>query len=267
MKTIQNLNIFFFKFLFLLFFPIQLLYAQTMQVDYRVEFGMIGTIGKVHTVYHDDGKKYIIDTHLSAEGFIAQSVTHHLKERHVCKGTMTKDKRRTATSYQMFKRYGKYRSTTLYRVDHRDKKIIKTYKKWLLKKGKPERKIQDYTYDLDYYAVDDMVTLFLNLSYKIKNKTNPKSYRFKAVGADKEHGNVDITIPTKKQAKEMSGLLGKAHKGEWLMNLVMHRQLYGSKQGELMVRMSKESTIEKAVLKDLFFFGDVRIVRVFAKHD
>ena len=240
---------------------VHILSAKTMQVDYRVEFGIFGEIGKVHTEYWDNNKTYLIDTNLSAEGYIAQSVTHHLKERHICKGIITKNKKRIATSYQMLKRYGEYRSMTLYKVDHAHKRVIKTYKKWLLKKGKPERKIQDYTYTLDYYGVDDMVTLFLNLSYKIKNKYKPKHYRFKAVGADRKHGDVDIIIPTKKQAEEMIELLGKPRKGEWLMNLIMHRQLYRSKQGELMVRMSEESTIEKAVLKDLFFFGDVRIIR------
>ena len=59
----------------------------------------------------------------------------------------------------------------------------------------------------------------------------------------------------------MEKLVGKRQKGDWLMNLVMHRQLYSSKQGELMVRMNKESMIEKAVLKDLLFFGDVRIIK------
>ena len=251
----QTFILFFFLFLF---FP---LFAKNMQVDYRVEFGVVGTVGKIHTEYHERNKKYLIDTNLSAVGLIANSVTHHLKERHLCKGYITKDKRRIATSYQMLKTYGEYRSMTLYTIDHKDKKVIKTYKKWLKRKGLSDRKIADYSYALDYYAVDDMVTLFLNLSYKIKDKTLPKHYRFKAAGADKEHGNVDISIPTSKQAKEMTKLLGKTKKGEWLMNLVMHRQLYGSKQGELMVRMSKESTIEKAVLKDLIFFGDVRIIK------
>jgi len=249
--------------LFILFFYLFLpLCAKNIQVDYRVEFGVIGEIGKAHTLYHDDGKHYIIDTNLSAEGFIAKSVTNNLKERHISKGYITSNNKRIATSYQMIKSYSKYKSMTLYKVDHKNKKIIKTYKKWLVNnKGKIKRKIRDYTYALDYYAVDDMITLFLNLSYKIKDKYLPRHYLFKAVGADKEHGNVDITIPSKNQSKKMVNLLGKPSKHEWLMNLIMHRQLYGSKQGEMMVRMGKNSIVQKAVLKDLIFFGDVRIVK------
>lgn len=106
-----------------------------------------------------------------------------------------------------------------------------------------------------------MVTLFLNLAKHIKDKKKPNHYIFKAVGADKKNGRVDIVIPSGVDSKEMSDLVGVPKEGEWLVNLVMHRQLYKSKQGELMVRMGKESMIEKAVLKDLIFFGDVRIIK------
>ncbi len=246
---------------FTFLFSAQIPKIKKMAVDYRVEFGIVGEVGRVHTEYQDNSKNYTIDAHVQAVGILAKQVTDNLKERHICKGYITKRGIRIATSYQMIKSYGKYKSMTYYRVNHKTKKIQKTYKKWLTRPGKSDRKIEDSTYDLDYYAVDDMLTLFLNLSYKIKNKTMPKHYRFKAVGADREHGNVDIIIPTQKQANEMSKLVGKADKGEWLMNLVMHRQLYGSKQGELMVHMGKGSIVEKAVLKDLIFFGDVRIIK------
>jgi hypothetical protein len=235
--------------------------AKTMSVDYSVEFGIVGEVGKVHTEYRDNGKHYTIDTDLSAVGIIAKSVTHHLTERHICKGFLSKNGLRVVTSYQMIKSYGEYRSMTLYIVNHKTKKVKKTFRKWLKQQGKPDRKIADYSYDLKYYARDDMITLFLNLGIHIQNKRKANHYIFKAVGADKKNGRVDIYIPNIKEAKAMELLLAKPKEGEWLMNLVMHRQLYNSKQGELMVHMDRDSTIKKAVLKDLIFFGDVRIIR------
>jgi dsDNA-binding SOS-regulon protein len=232
-----------------------------MVVDYRVEFGVVGEVGRIHSVYYDDTKQYIIDTNVSAVGFIAKSITHNLKERHICKGYLSKNGLKVATSYEMIKSYGKYRSITRYTVNHQTKKVRKSFKKWLKRKGKPERKIADYSYDLKYYARNDMITLFLNLGSYIKNKNKPYDYIFKAVGADRMNGKVDIHIPSKKEAKKMEKLLDKPKEDEWLMNLVMHRQLYHSRQGELMVHMAKDSTIKKAVLKDLIFFGDVRIIR------
>jgi len=224
-----------------------LLEAKTMVADYRVEFGIVGEVGKVHTKYTDDTKSYTIDTNLSAVGILAKAVTHNLKERHICKGFIAKDSKRMATSYQMIKSYGEYKSMTFYSVNHKSKSISKKYQKWQKTKNNHYRKIQDYTLPLNYYATDDMVTLFLNLSEHIKFKNKAKHYIFKAVGADRKNGRVDITIPTDKKARVMEKLVGKRQKGDWLINLVMHRQLYNSKQGELMVRMNKESMIEKAL--------------------
>lgn len=235
--------------------------AKSMVADYVVEFGIVGQVGQVHTEYKDDGKSYRIDTNLSSVGVLAKTATNNLKERHICKGFITKNGRRIATSYQMIKSYGEYKSMTLYSVNHKSKKITRSYKKWQKDKSNNYRKIHDYTQKLNYYATDDMVTLFLNLGQHIKSKSKPKHYVFKAVGADKKNGRVDITIPNPKEAKEMRKLVGKTDKGDWLINLVMHRQLYNSRQGELMVRMNEESMIEKAVLKDLLFFGDVRIIK------
>ncbi|MEA1879094.1 MAG: hypothetical protein U9N11_00395 [Campylobacterota bacterium] len=248
------------KFILIFLSVFSALYAKNMTVDYRVEFGVVGKVGKVHTQYSDTKNSYLIDTNLSAVGTLANMVTGNLKERHICKGIITRLKQRKATSYEMIKSFGEYKSNTLYTIDHKKKKVIKSYKKWE-KQGNKYMQISKYSYTLNYYAVDDMITLFLNLNRYIKNKEKPALYRLKAVGADKKNGRVDISIPNKKTKESMVALLGNVKKGEWFMNLVMHRQLYNSKQGELMVRMGKESIIEKAVLKDLIFFGDVRIIR------
>jgi len=238
-----------------------LMHAQTMIADYIVEFGIVGQVGKVHTQYTDNKKSYKIDTNLSAVGMLAKTVMNHLKERHICKGIISKKGRRIATSYEMRKSFGKFKTRTHYHVNHQTKKVIKSYKRWEKTKNQKYKKTLEYQYTLGYYATDDMVSLFLNLGKHIKNKNEAKNYQFKAVGADKKNGRVDIKIPTQKESKEMVPLLGNLKNGEWFMNLVMHRQLYNSKKGELMVRMGKDSTIEKAVLKDLLFFGDVRIIR------
>jgi hypothetical protein len=105
------------------------------------------------------------------------------------------------------------------------------------------------------------MTLFLNLPKHIKEKYTPKKYQFKAVGEDRKNGRVDITIPAKQTLKEIIEFVGEGQEGDWYSRVVMHRKLYHSKQGELDVRIGKEGLVEKAVLKDLIFFGDVRIIK------
>ncbi len=238
-------------FIFLLFVA----NAKNIEVNYSVEFGIVGEVAKVHAKLISDSKFYTLDAKVSVVGNIAKAVTNNLKERHISKGHMLNDLLVT-DMYQMIKSYGKYTSTTIYSVDHKKKKVTRHYKKW--KNGKI---IIDKKIKLGYYGKDDMMTLFLNLNKHIKNKIKAKNYIFKAVGADRKNGRVDIDILTSSKLKEIKNLLGKGKKGEWYSTVVMHRKLYHSKKGELAVRMSSDGIVDKAVLKDLIFFGDIRIIR------
>ncbi len=242
----------FITFLFVLFSPS--LNAKNIEADYSVEFGIVGEVGKVHATLTSDQRYYMIDANVSAVG-IARAVTDDLKERHISKGHISKDFLVT-DMYQMIKSFGHYTSTTIYRVNHKKKKVTRQYKKW-----KYDKQIRNETVTLDYYGKDDMMTLFLNLPKYIKEKHTPKKYQFKAIGADRKNGRVDITIPSPDGIKEMKNFLGEGQEGNWYSTVVMHRKLYHSKQGELDVKVGKEGLVDKAVLKDLYFFGDVRIIR------
>ncbi len=239
--------------LFLLFFSTAL-NAQNIEADYAVEFGIVGEVGKVHATLTSEQNFYILDANVSAVG-IAKAVTDNLKERHISKGHVVNGLLVTEM-YQMIKSYGIYTSTTIYRVDHRKKKLTRQYKKW-----KYNKQIQNSTVTLDYYGKDDMMTLFLNLPTHIKHKYTENKYQFRAIGADRKNGRVDVTIPSEKSLKQMKSILGEGKEGDWYSKVVMHRKLYHSKKGELDVMIGKEGLVEKAVLKDLIFFGDVRIIR------
>ena len=235
-------------------FFVPLLHAKEIAADYRVEYGIFGQVGKAHATLTSDNKYYMLDANVSAQG-IAKAVTDDLKERHISKGHIVKGFLVT-DMYQMIKSFGPYTSTTIYRVDHKKKKVTRQYKKW-----KYDQQIINDTETLDYYAKDDLMTLFLNLPEHIKEKYTPKKYQFKAVGEDRKNGRVDITVPSKKVLKEIMNFVGEGQAGDWYSRVVMHRKLYHSKQGELDVRIGKEGLVEKAVLKDLIFFGDVRIIK------
>ena len=239
--------------LFLFFFV--LLNARNIDVEYRVEFGIFGEVAKVHATLRSDRKYYTINATVVAVGGIARSVTNNLKERHISKGHVERGLLVT-DMYQMIKSYGEYTNTTIYSVNHRKKSVTRHYKEW--KKG---FKIKDKKVTLGYYSKDDMLTLFLNLPKHIKEKYKSRHYTFKAVGADRRNGRVDMTVPSQKALKQMGDLVGKVKEGDWYSTVVMHRKLYHSKKGELEVKINKEGIVDKAVLKDLIFFGDVRIIR------
>ncbi|MBT8348029.1 MAG: hypothetical protein HKP62_01105 [Sulfurovum sp.] len=240
------------SFMYLFFSPV--LNAKNIEADYSVEFGMFGQVGKVHAILTSDNKYYMLDANVSALG-IAKAVTDDLKERHISKGHVSKDLLVT-DMYQMIKSFGHYTSTTIYKVNHKSKSVTRQYKKW-----KYDKLIVNDTDTLEYYGKDDMMTLFLNLSKHIKQKYRPQKYQFKAIGADRKNGRVDITIPSQNRLKHMKDIIGEAQEGDWYSTVVMHRKLYHSKKGELEVKIGKDGLVEKAVLKDLVFFGDVRIIK------
>ncbi len=240
---------------FIYLFCVLVLNAKNIEVDYSVKFGIFGEVAKVHAILTSDRKYYSINARVVAVGAIAKMVTNNLKEQHISKGHIERGLLVT-DMYQMIKSYGAYTNTTIYSVNHRKKRVTRHYKEW-----KNGFKIIDTKVTLGYYSKDDMLTLFLNLPKHIKEKYKSRHYTFKAVGADRKNGRVDMTVPSQKDLKQMGDLVGKVKEGDWYSTVVMHRKLYHSKKGELEVKMGKEGIVDKAVLKDLIFFGDVRIIR------
>ena len=243
-----------FRILLLTIFIFVTLHAKTIKEDYSVAFGIIGEIAKVHAEMKTNKNHYVVDAKLKVVGAIAKKVTKNLKERHISKGHI--DKGRYITDmYQMIKSYGTINSTTIYQTNHKKKTVTRRYKKWKSGKLITDKKVQ-----LKYYATDDLTNIFLNLPHYKKQKVG-KIYERKVVGADRKNGSVLLSIPTKKQSKKMKKLLGKKKKGEWYSKLIMQRQLYDSKKGELALKIGADGMLEMAVLKDLIFFGDIRILR------
>ncbi len=236
-------------------FFVSTLNAKKIEADFSAEFGVFGEVARAHATLSSDGKVYTIDANVAAVGVIAKSVTDDLKERHISKGHMLNGLLVTDI-YQMIKSYGVYDSTTIYRVDHKRKRVTRHYIKW-----KKSKEIINEKVTLAYYGRDDLMTLFMNLPTHIKNRYKSKNYRFSVVGADRKNGRVDVMIPSGNALKQMKILVGEGKKGDWYSKVVMYRKLYNSEKGELGVRIGKEGLVDKAVLKDLIFFGDVRIIR------
>ncbi len=243
-----------YKILLLIAFIFVSLNAKTVTENYSVEFGIIGEIAKVQASMKTKKNRYVIEANLTVVGLIANKVTDNLRERHISTGHMKKG-RYITDMYQMIKSYATYTVTTIYRTNHKKKNVTREYKKWENGKLIKHKKVT-----LGYYGTSDLTNIFLNLSQYRKQKPG-KTYKKKVVGADKKNGTVLLSLPNKKQEISMKKVLGKKKKGEWYAKLIMQRQIYDSKKGELQLKMGSDGMLEIAVLKDLIFFGDVRIIR------
>lgn len=231
-----------------------LLYAETITADFKVEFGIFGEIGVANAVLTKETNSYEINVKLEATG-LSKTLSGNRKEHHISKGHM-ENGMMVSDLYQVIKSHGSKTTNKIYRINHESKTVIKEYKKW--KNGKL---IKDKNTTMDYYSKDDLLSLYFNLDSKIKDKNEAKDYTFMAVGAEKQNGRVDVVIPSQSGKAEFTEALGEVD-NHWYARAIIHQDIFSSDRGELLLRIGKDGITEKAVLKDLIFFGDIRAIRL-----
>ncbi|HHD75506.1 MAG TPA: DUF3108 domain-containing protein [Campylobacterales bacterium] len=230
------------------------LHAETIKADYKVEFGIIGEIGVANAVLTRDEKRYEINVKLKATG-LADTLSGGRSEQHISRGRIENGVM-ISDYYQITQTQGSKMSNKLYTIDHENKKVLKTSKRW-----KNSKVILDSNQTLEYYAKDDLLTLYFNLDKKIEDKFKAKDYTFIVVGAEKRKGKVEVTIPDEERSKEYKEALGSGEK-TWFAGAIIHQQVFSSDKGELLLKIGDDGITQKAVLKDLILFGDIRAKRI-----
>ena len=241
-------------FIFLALLAGNLLQAETIKADYKVEFGILGEIGVANAVLTKDANSYVIDVELKATG-LAKTLSggrteHHISKGHIENGVMVSD------LYQVIKSHGSKTTNKVYKIDHINKIVTKKYKSWKNAKVDAES-----TETLDFYSKDDLLTLYFNLNHKVADKTKSASYIFKAVGAEKQDGKAELIIPKRDELEDYKEMLGEEN-DSWYARAVIHQNIFSSDKGELLLRIGNDGVTQKAVLKDLIFFGDIRAERI-----
>ncbi|KIM08838.1 MAG: hypothetical protein KU29_03745 [Sulfurovum sp. FS06-10] len=228
--------------------------AKTITADYKVDFGIIGEIGVAKAKLTQDGKNYVIDVELESTG-IAKTLSGNRKEHHISKGHFENGVM-VADLYQIIKSHGRITINKVYRINHKKKIVTKKYKEW-----KKDKLVSEENSTMDYYSKNDLLTLYFNLNEIIKDKTKSKKYILLAVGAEKQHGEVEIVIPNQNELKEFKEMLGE-NKDVWYARAIIHQSIFSSDKGELLLRIGNDGITQNAVLKDLIFFGDIRAKRL-----
>jgi hypothetical protein len=231
-----------------------LLFAETIKADFKVEFGIIGEIGVANAILTKDDNNYEISVKLKATG-IADTLSGGRSEHHISKGRI-ENGLLIADYYQVSKTHGSKMTTKLYTIDHNKKHVKKAYKRW-----KNGEKTVDKNETLDYFAQDDLLSLYFNLHQKITDKKTAKSYVFKTVGAEKRKGKVTVMIPKKEDLESYEEALGK-NDNSWYAGAIIYQDIFSSEQGELLLKIGNDGITQKAVLKDLILFGDIRAKRI-----
>jgi len=236
-------------------------FAKDIMATYKVSFGIFGQIGTAKTSLHVEGNKYKINIVAKSTGF-ASFVSGGRTEFYessgkVLDGILIPDIYKkivqkkvnisdafSSESKTVIKKY-----TLIYKFNHKDKKIIATKIKT---KGKDR---SEHSEVLKFYAKNDILSLFFNFKKLFPNLTIKKKYLLHAVGADKKRGDIQL-FPTTK--KEFSRLINGKLDNLKFMKVILSDKIFASKKGELYLALNRNGICEKAVLKDVIFFGDIR---------
>ncbi len=241
------------RILIILFFMFINIEAKTIEVNYKVEFGIMGEIGVAHAKLTKNSTIYEIDIKLETMG-MTKVLSGDRREEHISKGHI-ENGLLVSDMYQIIKSHGSKASNRIYTIDHKLKKVIRKDKKW--KRGKLYK---DKTKVMKYYSKDDLLTLYFNLNKYIEDKNVSEDYHFSAVGAEIQKGFVDIHIPKPSEMEEYRELLGDD--GAWYARAIVHQKIFSSSKGELFLSIGDDGIAKKAVLKDLILFGDIRAFRI-----
>ncbi|MFK5882612.1 MAG: hypothetical protein QM482_10425 [Sulfurospirillum sp.] len=236
-------------------------WAKDIMATYRVSFGIFGQIGIAKTSLHVEGKKYKIKVYAKSTGFasfisgdrqewyesqgvikdnrLLPDIYKKIVQREVNVGDVLSD-----TSKTEIKRY-----TLIYRFNHKTKKVL------AIKIKTQGKNRSEHSEKIKFYAKNDLLSLFFNFKKLFPSLNIKKHHILHAVGADKNTGKVDL-YPADK--KEFAGLVDGDLKGLTFMKVILSDKIFASKKGELYIGLDKKGFCEKAVLKDVILFGDIR---------
>ncbi|WP_456485412.1 DUF3108 domain-containing protein [Hydrogenimonas sp.] len=225
-----------------------MIYAETMHAAYKVEYGIFGKMGVSDAWLTKRGDRYEIKMVAKATG-LAKVLSGGRVEIYESSGRIEDGKLVPDLFRKNVKRSSKRRIKT-YLFDHLRKKV--TYHQISYRHGK---KADESDGELPYYAKNDILSLYFNISSIIGDCSEPFDKTLKAVGAEKKTGRIRIqTIVGKKRkrlAKELPG-------GSCYLKVTIYQKIFGSKGGELYLALRPDNVVQRALLKDVVMFGDIR---------
>lgn len=227
--------------------------AQVRHIDYVGTFGIFGKVAMLKTKMTKKSKQYELVTDLELHG-IAKFILDNHEEQHISKGHIVKGLM-VSDYYTIKQKQGSKKVLKEYTFDHHQKKVTKRVREW--KKGKL---VKDKKKTLNFYARDDLLTLYFNLNNAIKDKQKGKSYLFRSVGLEKQQGKAYITIPNKAELPEYQEDLGTT--AIRYAKILIHQRNFRKKKGDILLSVAKDGYIEKSVIKDVLLYGDAKIERV-----
>jgi hypothetical protein len=251
------------KKLLLLLFSLAL-FGKTIDAQYKISFGMFGEVGRAVMHFESNNSSYKISIKASANGIVG-ALSKHRVEIYESKG-IVKNGLLVPKKFIKTRSYDGAKYIKIYKFNHEDKNVsLQKIDTKMEEAGigffqddeeKAPKFITKRSFSkFKYYAKDDILTLFFN--YTGNNRLfNKQKITLFAVGGNGEDGRVDIVRFKQNEIAKMQKFLNTTEKV--IAKIIINQKIFSSKRGELIVSINKDRVCQKAVLKDVVLFGDIR---------
>lgn len=234
------------KIVLLLILLSQIAGAQVLSATYEVSYGIFKRLGSATARFETkEDQTYSIKIEARTEG-LAKILTNNRIETYESYGSIV-------NGYLVPQKYIKIRQTDskkkikIYTFDHTNKIV------WRESIDSDEwDKVKN-----DFYAPEDILSLFFNVKKHIQNQENRPFY---VVGANKKDGRIDVDFPKNDALDQMKKKLD-IQNGSFL-KVILNDRIFSSANGELLINLGNDGLCDKAILEDVLFFGDVIGLRV-----
>ncbi len=229
--------------------------TEIVSAKYDIRYGGFLPLGSANTSLKTDGKTYEIIMEAKATG-LAKALTNGREEIYKSSGKVLNKQFIPEKFVKIKKNKFKYRIRTftfntkekIIEVNDKEETKKTTYEENFKKVIKVVKKEENTK--LDYYASQDILSLFFNLKNSLLKFEKDKIYENKAVGANKTKGIISFILP-KNKIEEL-----KSKDGEHLIAYI-NEKIFQSERGELFLSLNKDGFCDTAILKDVLFFGDI----------
>ncbi|MBN2870222.1 MAG: DUF3108 domain-containing protein [Campylobacterales bacterium] len=215
--------------------------AKVLSATYEVSYGIFDTMGTADARLEiRDDQTYTIRIEARTTG-LAKTLSNNRIEIYESHG-IVQNGRLVPQKYAKTRRTDSKKLIKIYTFDHANKTVWRE----TIEKDEWDRVKNDY------YATDDILSLFFNFNHYM----NPRKNRsIAAIGGNKKDGRIDVVFPGKSETALMKQKL-EIEGGEFL-KVILNDRIFASERGELLINLGSDGLCDKAILEDVLFFGDI----------
>lgn len=219
----------------------QIASAKVITATYEVSYGIFQTMGIADARFETrDDNTYSIRIEARTTG-IAKILSNNRVETYESYGSIINGQL-VPKKYIKIRRTDSKKMTKIYTFNHVDKMV------WRENIDSDEwEKVKH-----DYYASEDILSLFFNVKQYMKLQQNQVLY---AIGANKNNGRIDVVFPKGREIEKLKQEL-EIDEGVFV-KVILNDKIFSSANGELLISLDEEGLCEKAILEDVLLFGDI----------